>query len=165
MLIVCEEVPPLNDFSWLSVSAWKGVFYLHETWSHQISTCLFTSHYLLITSLVAAVGSFEHTHSSIKGISGAILIIRNKQVVERNRHKEKNNDFRTCTKTVVSVKEWNHYIIQSLETKPPLYIVTWYKNFAHFLVETFQWLKASRANMLRGLVDNPEDQENRHIAA
>ena len=39
------------------------------------------------------------------------------------------------------------------------------KNFAPFLVETFQWLKASRANPLRGSMDDPEDQENRRTAA
>ena len=136
------------------------------TWdlSHQISTCLFISHYLLITSFVAA-RDLDNSHTALsREYQGLYSLIGNKQVVERNRHKVESNDFRICTKTVVSVKEWNHYIIQSLETKPPLYIVTWLK-LCSFSCSNIQWLKASRVNTLHGLVDDPDDQENRHSTA
>ena len=59
-------------------------------------------------------------------------------------------------KTITSFEAWR----QNLQ-----YTLTLDKNFAPFLVETFQKLNASRANPLRGLMDDPEDQENRRTAA
>ena len=58
--------------------------------------------------------------------------------------------------TITSFEAWR----QNLQ-----YTLSLDKNFAPFLVETFQWLKSSRANPLRGLMDDPEDQENRRTAA
>ena len=68
---------------------------------------------------------------------------------------------------MASVRAPKHETITSFEAwrQNLQYMLSLDKIFAPFLVETFQWLKASRANPLRGLMDDPEDQENRRTAA